>query len=73
MAKKQPNAAELRHEVVLRNQRECGVGGRGDHWLLGLEPFAHKGLELCIGCHLFDLSFCVEASTDTHLAFRYAY
>ena len=52
--------------MVLRNQRECGVGGGGDHRLLGLEPFAHEGLELGVYCHVTDLSFVVwqsQAST----------
>ena len=48
--------------MVLRNQRERGVGGGCDHRLLGLEPFVHEGLELGVYCHVTDLSFVVWQS-----------
>ena len=48
--------------MVFRNQRKCGMGGGGDHRLLGLEPFAHEGLELGVYCHVTDLSFVVWQS-----------
>ena len=56
------HAAKLRDQMVLRDQRERGMGGWRDHRLLALDPFAHKGLEVCIRRHFLFFPFVAVVS-----------